>query len=98
MAAINIPLLLWAGLFYNPLDGFFFCAAALTLDLKILSVYIFTTRIISYVIPLVIVWTAYIGIACVMRRSFRKVTSDRCNRIGKCVTEIRITETQMVLR
>jgi 7 transmembrane receptor (rhodopsin family) len=74
MAALNIPTAVWGELQYNPLQDASYCVFSRRLDPTVVRIYVLSTHLISYVIPLIIMWTAYIGIACIVKRSANKVT------------------------
>jgi hypothetical protein len=74
MAALNIPTAVWGELQYISLQDASYCIFRRTLDPTVVRVYVLSTHLISYFIPLIIVWTAYIGIACIVKRSANKVT------------------------
>lgn len=63
MIATNLPYAIWGEiLYYSPYHAYF-CATGATLSPTTLSHYLITGRTISYFIPLLVIWTAYIGIA-----------------------------------
>jgi hypothetical protein len=64
MAAVNYPFAMWGELLCDPYHGLYYCATGATIDPGVLCLYLVLARIINYIIPLLFIWTAYIGIAC----------------------------------
>jgi len=75
MMAISSPYAAWGEIIYYPPYNVYGCFTGATLEPSILSHYLIAGRTISYVIPLFIIWMAYIGIAYSTWSSVKKVTT-----------------------
>lgn len=77
MAVVNYPFALWGELLCDPYHGWYYCATGATIDPSVLCLYLVLARIINYLIPLTLIWTAYTGIACRLWFTSIKVTGKR---------------------
>jgi hypothetical protein len=77
MAAVNYPFAMWGELLCDSGRGLYYCATGATLEPSVLRLYLVLARIFNYILPIVVIWTAYIHIGWRLWRSPVKVRSWR---------------------
>jgi len=73
MTAACLPYAMWGEIVFYPPYNAYLCFTGATVDPSALGHYLIAGRATNYYIPLIILWMAYIGIACSMISSINKV-------------------------